>query len=39
MAFEVQAGGRTASPRELTVVSDQGVRTQPTPLQPARRRV
>ncbi|ASE42577.1 hypothetical protein CEP69_07250 [Citrobacter braakii] len=39
MAFEVQEGGKTADPRELTQVSDWGEWAQPTHLQLERRRV
>ncbi|ATX96473.1 hypothetical protein AM349_10390 [Citrobacter freundii] len=39
MAFEVQEGGKSANPRELTRVSDWGERAQPTHLQLERRRV
>ncbi|PFF94572.1 hypothetical protein CRH02_18355 [Escherichia albertii] len=39
MAFEVQEGGKTMNPRELTKVSDQGERGQPRHLQLERRRV
>ncbi|ATM04156.1 hypothetical protein CRN15_01865 [Raoultella planticola] len=39
MAFVVQAGGNTVSPRELTLVSDSAEKVRPTHLQPERRRV
>ncbi|TGC01616.1 hypothetical protein CRU79_13065 [Escherichia sp. E4385] len=39
MTFEVQEGGKTVNPWELTKVSDQGERVQPGHLQLERRRV